>query len=150
MRLALPFAAGLVALVATFALAPTAFADDGGWRSPDTLSGLVGSYTRPPLGGGPIAFVTLRGTDGYRAQGPYTRFVDAGRGQIAIESGTYSAIGTNPAIGAFILFTDETGQPRDTFFILGVRRDPLGLEIVALELADPADGSRFTLVRVGP
>ena len=146
MRIALTATAVLALSVA---LAPSASADDARWQAPDTLAGLVGSYTRPPFGGGPIAFVTLRGSDGYRAQGPYTRFFDAGGGRLALQIGSYSAIGNNPAIGAYILFLDERGDPRDAFPIVGVQRDPLGREIVALELVDPADGARFTLVRVG-
>ena len=129
-------------------LAPPAFADNG-WQSPDTLTGLVGSYTRPPFGAGPIAFVTLSGTDGYRAQGPYTRFYDVGRGQLALQKGTYSAIANNPAVGAFILFEDEAGNLRDAEPIIGIKRDPLGAKITAIELIDPATGKIFSLVRVG-
>ncbi len=140
--------AALVVVATTLLLAPPALAD-GGWQSPDTLSGLVGSYTRPPFGGGPIAYVTLRGSDGYRAEGPYTRFFDAGGGRLVIQSGTYDAIANNPAIGAFILFLDDKGNARDSFFILGIKRDPLGVKIIALELADPYSGNAFTLVRVG-
>jgi len=141
-------ASSLVVATLLFALAPAAFAD-AGWQPPDTLAGLVGSYTRPPLGGGPIAYVTLGGSDGYRAEGPYTRFVDAGRGGIAMQQGSYSAIANNPAVGAFILFLDESGNQRDYFPILGLVRDPLGGKIIALELDDPATGKTFTLTRVG-
>jgi hypothetical protein len=140
-------AAALIA--ATFILlAPPAFAD-GGWQPPDTLAGLVGSYTRPPFGTGPIAFVTLGGSDGYRAQGPYTRFYDVGRGQLALQQGTYAAIANNPAVGAFILFEDENGNLRDAEPIIGIKRDPLGAKIIALQLIDPASGKIFSLVRVG-
>ncbi len=140
----------LVALV--LALAPPALADAGstdGWHSPDTLAGLVGSYTRPALGGGPIGYVSLRGSDGYQAEGPYTRFVDSGRGGLVVQTGSYRAIGNNPAIGAFILFLDDSGAARDSFFILGIKRDPLGQKIIAVELADPATGKSFSLMRVG-
>jgi hypothetical protein len=141
-------ASSLVVATLMLALAPAAVAD-GGWQPPETLAGLVGSYTRPPLGGGPIAYVTLGGSDGYRAQGPYTRFVDAGRGQIAMQQGSYSALADNPAIGAFIVFLDESGNLRDAFPILGIARDPLGGKIIAVELDDPATGKTFTLTRVG-
>ena len=148
MRVPASLAAAALALV----LAAPAFADGastGAWQSPDTLTGLVGSYTRPPFGGGPIAYVTLRGSDGYRAEGPYTRFFDAGGGRLVIQNGTYRAIGNNPAIGAFILFLDDDGEARDSFFILGIQRDPLGARIIAIRLADASTGRPFTLVRVG-
>lgn len=141
-------AAALALLVAVPAFADSA-SSDGGWQSPDTLAGLVGSYTRPPFLGGPIAFVTLRGTDGYRAEGPYTRFFDGGGGRLVIQNGSYSAIGSNPAIGAFILFLDDNGAARDAYFILGIKRDPLGVKIIAIQLGDANTGRAFTLVRVG-
>ena len=145
-----PFvAAALALLLAAPAFADAASTADGGWQSPDTLAGLVGSYTRPPFGGGPIAYVTLRGRDGYRAEGPYTRFFDGGGGRLVIQNGSYEAIGNNPAIGAFILFLDDNGAARDSYFILGIKRDPLGAKIIAVELADPDTGRPFTLVRVG-
>jgi hypothetical protein len=140
-------------IAAVFVLcAPPAFAaptDSDGWQSPDTLAGLVGSYTRPPLGRGSIAFVTLGGSDGYRAEGPYTRFVDVGRGQLAVQSGRYAAIANNPAVGAFMLFNDDAGSFRDAYPIVGIKRDPLGIKIIALELIDFRDGSLFALTRVG-
>ncbi|MGZ3406930.1 MAG: hypothetical protein ACXVAN_10840 [Polyangia bacterium] len=134
---------------ATVLVSPSARADAGAWLPPDTLSGLVGSYTRPPFGGGPIAYVTLGGTDGYRAQGPYTRFFDVGRGQLAIQQGSYSAIANNPAVGAFILFYDAQGNFLDAYPILGIKRDPLGLKIIAIELVDAYGGKPFVLTRVG-
>jgi hypothetical protein len=137
-----------VAAAAVVMLASAAGADSGGWESPDSLAGLVGSYTRPPFGGGPITFVTLAGSDGYRAEGPYTRFVDVGRGQLAIQTGTYLAIGNNPAIGAIITFLDDAGSARDSFFIAGIKHDPLGRRITAIELID-GNGKLFSLVRVG-
>ena len=137
----------VVATVAAM-LASTAGADSGGWESPDSLAGLVGSYTRPPFGGGPIAFVTLAGGDGYRAEGPYTRFFDVGRGQLGIQTGTYLAIGNNPLIGPVITFLDDAGSARDTFAIAGIKHDPLGVKIIAIELID-GNGKLFALVRVG-
>lgn len=148
MRIASLAAAALALLVAVPAFADSA-SSDGGWQSPDTLAGLVGSYTRPPFGGGPIAYVTLRGSDGYRAEGPYTRFFDGGGGRLVLQTGTYEAIGNNPAIGPFILFLDDNGAARDSYFILGIKRDPLGVKIIAIELADPSTGRPFTLARVG-
>jgi hypothetical protein len=122
---------------------------DAGWQSPDTLVGFLGSYTRAPLATGPIAFVTFRGSDGYRAEGPYTRFFDVGHGRLELQTGTYSALGQNPAIGAYVLFSDEAGNARDLYSIIGIERDPLGRKIVALELVDFRDGKTFSLVRVG-
>jgi len=147
MRVPASLVAALAVVVTVFACAAPAFAD-GGWQSPDTLVGLVGSYTRPPFGGGPIAYVSLRGTDGYRAQGPYTRFVDGSAG-LVMQTGSYSAIANNPAVGAFILFLDDKGEAREAYFILGIQRDPLGGRITALELGDPGTGRPFSLVRVG-
>jgi len=147
MRVPASLVAALAVVVTVFACAAPAFAD-GGWQSPDTLAGLVGSYTRPPFGGGPIAYVSLRGTDGYRAQGPYTRFVDGSAG-LVMQTGSYSAIANNPAVGAFILFLDDKGEAREAYFILGIQRDPLGGRITALELGDPGTGRPFSLVRVG-
>jgi hypothetical protein len=147
MRVPASLVAALAVVVTVFACAAPAFAD-GGWQSPDTLVGLVGSYTRPPFGGGPIAYVSLRGTDGYRAQGPYTRFVDGSAG-LVLQTGSYSAIANNPAVGAFILFLDDKGEAREAYFILGIQRDPLGGRITALELGDPSTGRPFSLVRVG-
>lgn len=141
--------ASLFLVAALVILAATSARADGGWQTPDTLTGFVGSYTRPLLGGGPIAFVTFRGTDGYHADGPYTRFFDVGRGQLALQTGTYHAIGNNPAVGPFVFFLDDAGNFRDSFWIAGIKRDPLGLEIIAIELIDPRDGSLFSLVRVG-
>ena len=147
MRVPASLVSALAVVVTVFACAAPAFAD-GGWQSPDTLAGLVGSYTRPPFGGGPIAYVSLRGTDGYRAQGPYTRFVDGSAG-LVMQTGSYSAIANNPAVGAFILFLDDKGEAREAYFILGIQRDPLGGRITALELGDPGTGRPFSLVRVG-
>jgi hypothetical protein len=147
MRVPASLVAALAVVVTVFACAAPAFAD-GGWQSPDTLSGLVGSSTRPPFGGGPIAYVSLRGTDGYRAQGPYTRFVDGSAG-LVLQTGSYSAIANNPAVGAFILFLDDKGEAREAYFILSIQRDPLGGRITALELGDPSTGRPFSLVRVG-
>jgi len=147
MRVPASLVAALAVVVTVFACAAPAFAD-GGWQSPDTLVGLVGSYTRPPFGGGPIAYVSLRGTDGYRAQGPYTRFVDGSAG-LVMQTGSYSAIANNPAVGAFILFLDDKGEAREAYFILGIQRDPLGGRITALELGDANTGRPFSLVRVG-
>lgn len=142
-------ASWLLALVASALVSSSVgAANSGGWETPDSLAGLVGSYTRPPLGGGPIAFVTLRGSDGYRAQGPYTRFFDVGRGQLQIQDGSYIAIGNNPAVGAIITFLDVAGNARDSFWIAAIKHDPLGKEIVAIEMYDPRGGT-FTLVRVG-
>jgi hypothetical protein len=141
----------LVAAVAVVLLSvgARAYTTGSGWLPPDTLTGLVGSYSRPALGGGPIAFLTLNGTDGYRAQGSYTRFLDAGRGQIVLQQGQYSAIANNPAVGAFILFEDAHGTFIDAFPILGIKRDPLGRKITALQLVDTYGGTPFVLNRVG-
>ena len=138
-----------VAAVAGALNGSPARADSSGWQPPDTLTGLVGSYTRPPFGGGPIAFVTLGGADGYRAQGPYSRFAEVGGGRLDLQSGTYSAIANNPAVGAFLLFDDAQGNFRDAFPIIGIRRDPLGRKIVAIELLEAYGGKTFVLTRVG-
>ncbi|HWE26631.1 MAG TPA: hypothetical protein VHB97_01455 [Polyangia bacterium] len=141
--------ASLFLVAALLLVAAPARATDAGWQSPDTLRGLLGSYTRPPFGAGNIAFLTLNGSDGYRAQGPYTRFFDAGSGILALQNGSYSALGENPAIGAYIRFDDEAGNFRDLYSIIGIKRDPLGQKIVAIELVDFRDGKVFSLVRVG-
>jgi hypothetical protein len=149
MRIRGSWIAVAAAVVVVFIASSPARADSGGWLPPDTLVGLVSSYTRPPLGGGPIAYVTLGGSDGYRAQGPYTRFIDAGRGQIVMQKGAYSAIANNPAVGAFILFDDPQGNFIDAFPIIGIKRDPLGKKIIALELVETYGGKSFVLTRVG-
>lgn len=138
-------AAALVAAAAGRARA------DGGWQPPDTLAGLVGSYARSAItpGDGQIAWLTLAGSDGYRAQGPYTRFVDADAGTLTLQGGTYQAIASNPAIGAVISFFDERGAARDSYFILGIQRDPLGQKIVALQLVGPGGDAPIVLHRVG-
>jgi len=137
-------------VAALFALvAVPAHATDPGWQSPETLTGFTGSYTRPPFGSGNIAFLTLSGTDGYRAEGPYTRFFDAGGGRLELQNGKYSALGQNPAIGAYIRFDDAAGNFRDLYSIIGIRRDPFGQKITAIELVDFRDGKTFSLVRVG-
>jgi hypothetical protein len=118
-----------------FAVAADARADNG-FVPPDTLSGLVGSYARIGFapGDGEIIYVTLGGSDGYRAQGPFTRFVAAANGSITLQQGNYYAIGENPAIGSVITFVDTRGAAIDTYFILGITRDPLGNKIVAIEM----------------
>lgn len=141
--------ASLLVVTLVLAAAPAARAADGGWQSAATLSGLLGSFTRPPFGGGPIAFVTFRGRDGYHADGPYTRFFDVGRGVLQLQTGTYHALGDNPAIGAYLRFDDGAGNFLDLYSIIGIKRDPFGVEITALELVDFRDGKTFTLVRVG-
>lgn len=146
MRVRVPM---FLAAALLFLVAAPAHATDPGWQSPDTLTGFVGSYTRPPFGTGNLAFVTFSGTDGYRAQGPYTRFFDAGGGRLELQSGTYSALGENPAIGAYLRFDDGAGNFRDLYSIIGIKRDPLGQKITALELVDFRDGKVFSLVRVG-
>jgi hypothetical protein len=125
----------ILLLAATLAVAAEARADDG-FVPPDTLTGLVGSYTRYGFtpGDGQIVYVTLAGSDGYHAQGPFTRFVAARNGGVALQSGSYIAIGENPAIGAAISFIDGSGTPFDTYFILGIQRDPLGKKIIAIQL----------------
>ena len=125
---------------------------DGPWQDPVTLDGLVGSYARAAIGpgDGEIVYVTFGGSDGYRAAGPYTRFIEAARGGVALERGRYQAIGDNPAIGPIINFADERGLSRDNYFILGIERDPLGKEIIALELLKGGgDGQPIVLHRVG-
>lgn len=125
---------------------------DGGWLPVDSIAGLAGSYTRPPLGKGPIAYVTLTVThdyEGQRVDGTYTRFYDTGLGGLVLQTGDFGALPNNPAIGPFIYFNDDQGNFRDAFAILGIKRDPLGKKIIALELADARDGTTFVLVRVG-
>lgn len=103
---------------------------------PDTLSGILGSYARLGFrpGDGEIVYLTLGGSDGYRAAGPFTRFVAAPDGTIALQSGRYSAIAENPAIGAIIGFEDGSGRALDAYFILGIERDATGKKITALQL----------------
>jgi hypothetical protein len=135
-------------LVLTLLPAVARAADDG-WQDPATLSGLVGSYARAPLSSGPIAYVSFGGTDGYRAHGPYRRFalVD---GILTLQTGIYDAIASNPAIGPVILFQDDDGTARDTWAIGGIRRDPLGNTITALQLIPMSvDGPPLILYRVG-
>jgi len=130
-------------MVATLlALGGAARAD---WEAPATLSGLVGSYAGAP--GSRVLYVTFAGTDGFRASGPFTRFVVTGPyGAVAIQSGTYEAIASNPAIGAIISFFDASGASLDSWAILGVERDPTGQKIIGLELAG---STVFRLYRVG-
>jgi hypothetical protein len=142
----------LLVVLALFAVGGAQARGDSGWQSPDSIAGLGGSYMRPPLGKGPIAYVTLTVTkdyDGQRVDGTYTRFWDAGSGGLQIQSGTFGALPNNPAIGPFILFNDDHGEFRDAFAIAGIKRDPLGKKIIALELIDARDGALFVLTRVG-
>ncbi|MDB4965352.1 MAG: hypothetical protein JWN44_1041 [Myxococcales bacterium] len=119
------------------------------WQEADTLSGLVGSYSRASTTPGPISYVTLGGTDGYHAQGPYTRFFDV-KGILTLQKGNYRAIANNPAVGAIIVFEDEHGLDREAWFIVGVRRDPLGRRITAMKLQpSEGDGASIILYRVG-
>jgi hypothetical protein len=146
-----------VAVSAVFAVAaavagPARAEIGSGWQSPDSIAGLAGSYSRPPLGRGPIAYVTLNVThdyDGQRVDGTYTRFYDAGTGGLQLQTGSFGALPNNPAVGPFIFFNDDRGEFRDAFAIAGIKRDPLGKKIVALELVDARDGALFVLTRVG-
>ncbi len=138
----------LAAALLLVAAAPARADDD--WLPPDRLSGLVGTYARlaPAAGDGQIVYVALGGSDGFRAAGPYTRIVEGdGSSVLAWQRGRYLAIASNPAIGAVITFLDEDGQARDSYAILGVRRDPLGGRITALELV--RDRAPIVLYRVG-
>ena len=126
-------------------LGASARADD--WQEPATLSGLVGSYARAPGSGGEILFLTLGGSDGYRAQGPYQRFL-LRNGLVSLEQGSYQAIAENPAIGAIISFADPHGNWLDAWAILAIRRDPLGQKIIGLRLS--GEGGIVELFRVGP
>lgn len=119
------------------------------WEDPATLTGLTGSYAGLP--GAKILYVTFGGTDGYRASGPYTRFVVTGRyNTVAVQSGHYEAIAQNPAIGAVISFWDAAGNPIDSWAILGIQHDPTGQKISAIELAPMTPGgSPVQLFRVG-
>ena len=122
---------------------------DSSWQPPDTLSGLVGTYARlDPAQPSELVYVTLGGSDGDRADGPYTRFVTGPRGNLVLQTGTYRAIGANPAIGAIMTFVDDDGQLRDSYAILGLRRAAGGQKIAALELVAP-DGNVIALYRVG-
>jgi hypothetical protein len=136
----------VLAIVCSLAAAARA---DGTWQSPDTLAGLVGTYARLDLAqAGEMSYVSFGGSDGYRAQGPYTRFVAGENGVLTVQTGNYLAIGNNPAIGPIMTFLDEAGEVRDNYAILGLRRDALGQKIIALELVAP-DGKIIALYRVG-
>jgi hypothetical protein len=119
------------------------------WEDPATLTGLIGSYAGLP--GAKILYVTLGGTDGYRASGPFTRFVVTGKyNTVTVQSGRYDAIGTNPAVGAIISFFDAQGNYTDSWSIIAIQRDPTGQKITALELSSMTPGGPMVqLFRVG-
>jgi hypothetical protein len=134
-------------MAATVLLALGGAAQAAAWEDPATLSGLVGSYAGPP--GGKVLYVTFGGTDGYRASGPFTRFVVTGRyNAITIQSGQYQAIAQNPAIGAIISFADAAGKELDSWPMIAIQRDPTGKKITALQVVT-SDGTVVQLYRVG-
>lgn len=104
-------------------------------------AGLAGSYTQPyPLRGDitQLTLLTAR-PGGGRTVGDHQRSVWG-----LPRAGSYSALPSNPAIGAVLGFS-EAGR-ESTYFVLGVQR--LGGKIQALCLAG-SQGAAFALRRAG-
>ncbi|MCP3138026.1 hypothetical protein [Pyxidicoccus xibeiensis] len=126
------------------------------YEAPDSLAGLLGSYTRywPPAAAGELTSMTLAGVEHVdRVEGSYVRTVSRVCPFYGCntESGTFWALPNNPAVGALIVFKDLAGAERDYYAITQLQRSPItgkitGIVLVKGGMAAPVP---FTMTRVG-
>ena len=88
----------------------TGTAESALYEPPDSLSGLLGSYTRywPPAALGEITSMTLSGTEYVdHVEGTYVRTVNRFCPIVGCntETGSFWALPNNPAVGAVISFS---------------------------------------------
>jgi hypothetical protein len=95
----------------------------GVWEEASSIAGLPGTYSRSSWGlpTGAMTSMTLLGGEigGGTFEGPYTRSIK----NVGVESGSYHALPTNPAIGfAFIAFTKAGAEDQKVFVITRIQR----------------------------
>lgn len=126
------------------------------YEAPDSLSGLLGSYSRtwPPAALGELTSMTLSGMEASdRAEGTYVRTVSRFCPVVGcnVETGSYWALPNNPAVGAVIAFADPLGVQRDFYAITQLQRSAITGKITHLVLVKGGSTSPqpFTMSRVG-
>ena len=137
-------------------------ADDTGavesalYESPDSLSGLLGSYTRywPPAAPEELTSMTLSGVEYEdRVEGSYSRTVSRLCPIIGCntEYGSFWALPNNPAVGSVIVFRDLAGQERDFYAITQIQRSAFTGKITSIVLVKGGgtNPQPFTMNRVG-
>lgn len=131
-------------------------AESAVYASPDSLSGLLGTYTRywPPAAAEEITSMTLTGVEYVdHVEGSYVRTVSRVCPIYGCntETGTFWALPNNPATGALIVFKDLTGAERDFYAISQIQRSTLTGKITGIVLVKGGSVSPvpFTMTRVG-
>ncbi|NMO22811.1 hypothetical protein HPC49_42890 [Pyxidicoccus fallax] len=126
------------------------------YEAPDSLLGLVGSYTRywPPAAAGELTSMTLTGTEYVdRVEGSYVRTVSRVCPIYGCntETGGFWALPNNPAVGALIVFKDLAGAERDYYAITQIQRSTVTGNITGIVLVKGGSVSPvpFTMTRVG-
>lgn len=126
------------------------------YEAPDSLAGLVGSYTRywPPAASEELTSMTLTGTEYVdHVEGSYVRTVSRACPLYGCntESGTFWALPNNPAVGAVLVFKDLTGAERDFYNIAQIQRSTLTGNITGIVLVKGGvtNPQQFTMTRVG-
>ncbi len=131
-------------------------AESAVYEAPDSLSGLLGTYTRywPPAAAEEITSMTLSGVEYVdRVEGSYVRTVSRACPIYGCntETGTFWALPNNPAVGAVIVFKDLAGAERDFYAITQIQRSTLTGKITGIVLVKGGSVSPvpFTMTRVG-
>ncbi len=152
---------GMFATVALLGFAGAAEAADVDpvLENPEAIEGIAGSYARYSwlVPQGEIVSLTVYGTmDGPEFHGTYIRKVKRTCWTYGcdIETGTFYAVGTNPANGwAFMHFFGEGDEIRDTYVINGLNLNTYGnvktMSIARWNSTDRTIGSYFVLSRLG-
>ncbi|NTX14585.1 hypothetical protein HUA74_18705 [Myxococcus sp. CA051A] len=125
------------------------------YESPDSLAGLVGTYSRtwPLAAPEELLTMTLTGTEyADRVEGSYVRTVSRTCPVLGCntETASFYALPNNPAIGSFIAFRDLAGETRDVYSISQIQRSLFTGKITGIVLQKGVNGSQpFTMTRVG-
>lgn len=125
------------------------------YESPDSLAGLVGTYSRswPLAASEELLTMTLTGTEYVdRVEGSYVRTVSRTCPVVGCntETGSFYALPNNPAIGSFIAFRNLAGETVDVYSISQIQRSLFTGKITGIILQKGVNGSQpFTMIRVG-
>ncbi len=108
-----------------------------GGEEPDTLEGLGGTYFQPLVGfnSAELRWVSLWPTTvTSRIDGGFARVAGGCPVSCAMESGTFTAIGINPAVGMSMLNLWQGETLQETYWIQRIWRSPLTNAIVRLRV----------------
>jgi hypothetical protein len=133
----------------------TGTAESAVYESPDSLMGLLGSYSRgswPLAASGELVSMSLSGTSETpeRVEGSYIRTLGttcpAGG---CTQSGSFVALASNPAVGAVLLFKDPLGVERDYYSIVSIQRSAFTGKItnIVLVKGNTPGAQQFTMNR---